>query len=285
MATQWMSRFQLHVTFGKQANKYLSAIQALRCHRFFAAHPLSTSKWGTGAWVSENYAFWARSIKFFLLLPALHQKRLESKYDNYRDDVRMLLRFGAAMQACIARLMSTKRVVPDMSRTIWLYMDTMVEMDRWLLNQPDPDEEDDEAVSGDAPPSAPVSDAASPESTDDGTGKKKQPNFVKPNSLTLLSAAESHLYHGPATLYYEGGWAGERKIQSVRPLLSIKRGNAEWQRISLLRLHQHETIKWLLESFEKDSDDQRSREMEGVLHRFKNFKELVDHAYRWRTFE
>ena len=37
--------------------------------------------------------------------------------------------------------------------------------------------------------------------------KKRQPNFVKSNSLVLLVAANTHSYHGPATLNWEEGLA------------------------------------------------------------------------------
>ena len=36
-------------------------------------------------------------------------------------------------------------------------------------------------------------------------GKKRQPNFVKSDSLKLLVAASTHSYHGPAMLNWEGG--------------------------------------------------------------------------------
>ena len=73
--------------------------------------------------------------------------------------------------------------------------------------------------------------------------KKRQPNFVKSNSLGLLVAANTHSYHGPAMLNWEGGWHGEHKIQQVKPLLHIKQSNADWQTIMLHRLYQHETIQ------------------------------------------
>ena len=34
--------------------------------------------------------------------------------------------------------------------------------------------------------------------------KKRQPNFVKSNSLGLLVVANTHSYHGPAMLNWEG---------------------------------------------------------------------------------
>ena len=97
--------------------------------------------------------------------------------------------------------------------------------------------------------------------------KKRQPNFVKSNSLGLLVAANTHSYHGPTTLNWEGGWHGERKIQQVKPLLHIKRSNVEWQTITLHRLYQHETIQRLLDDCmkEEQNENQTSRQMEGAL--------------------
>ena len=97
--------------------------------------------------------------------------------------------------------------------------------------------------------------------------KKRQPNFVKSNFLGLLVAANTHSYHGPATLNWEGVWHGERKIQQVKPLLHIKRSNSEWQTIMLYRLYQHKTIQRLLDDCvrEEQNENQTSREMEGAL--------------------
>ena len=97
--------------------------------------------------------------------------------------------------------------------------------------------------------------------------KKRLPNFVKSNSLGLLVGANTHSYHGPATLNWEGGWHGERKIQQVKPLLHIKRSNVEWQTITLRRLYQHETIQRLLDDCmkEEQNENQTSRQMKGAL--------------------
>ena len=75
------------------------------------------------------------------------------------------------------------------------------------------------------------------------------------------------LTHIPITLNWEGGWHGERKIQQVKPLLHIKRSNADWQTITLRRLYQHETIQRLLDDCmrEEQNANQPSREMEGAL--------------------
>ena len=97
--------------------------------------------------------------------------------------------------------------------------------------------------------------------------KKRQPNFVKSNSLGLLVVANTHSYHGPATLNWEEGWHGEHKIQQVKPLLHIKRSNADWQTITLRQLYQHETIQRLLDDCvkEEQNENQTSRQMEGAL--------------------
>ena len=51
----------------------------------------------------------------------------------------MIQRFISTTQACLCCLMSTKRIVPDLEETILLYMDTMVELDRWILCLPQDD--------------------------------------------------------------------------------------------------------------------------------------------------
>ena len=258
MASKWMTHYEVNATFGRQANIYLSAIQGLRASRFFPAHPLSTSSWGTGAWVSENYLFWARAMKFFFLLPALHRPRLFEKYPTYQKDLRMLLRFVSATQSCITSLMSSNRNVTNLDSIIHIYLDTMVELDRFFMqstgNNEQPGSQSSLAIRG---------------------RKKKMPNFVKANSLGILSAAEIHRKQGPAVLHWEGTWSGERKIQPVRPLLSVKRTNSDWQLISLRRLHQHETIEWLLSSME-GSKPSRNRDMDGVLKIFASFNDVED---------
>ena len=45
---------------------YLQAVRDLRANRYFAAHPFSTSSWGTGVRVSENYLFLGTSNEVLL---------------------------------------------------------------------------------------------------------------------------------------------------------------------------------------------------------------------------
>ena len=267
MIPKWMGCYEILATFGKQANIYLQAVRTLRANRYFAAHPFSTSSWGTGVWVSENYLFWGRVMKFFLILPALNQQRLTMKNEKYNKEIWMIKRFVSVTQACLSHIMSKERVVPDLQDIILLYMDAMVEIDGLLLNpqwnqdnnEYNNNESNDhimESLTGD-----------SDEQITTVTRKKRQPKFLKSNSLGLLVAANTHSYHGPATLNWEGGWHGERKIQQVKPLLHIKKTNVDWQTITLRRLYQHETIQRLLDDCMKDEQtkNETSRQMEGSL--------------------
>ena len=259
MVSKWLGRYEISATFGKQANMYLQAVRNLRANRYFAAHPFSTSSWGTGVWVSENYLFWGRVMKFFLILPALNQQRLITNNEKYIKEIRMIKRFVSITQACLCRIMSTERVVSDLHEIILLYMDAMVEVDGLLLNQEfnnnDNDDNHMDYITGN-----------SEDPMINAIRRKRSPNFVKSNSLGLLVAANTHSYHGPATLNWEGGWHGERKIQQVKPLLHIKRSNVDWQTITLRRLYQHETIQRLLDSCTKQEqhENQTSRQMEGA---------------------
>jgi hypothetical protein len=229
MTSTWNEANSLHATFGKQVNKYLTAIRKLRAVKYFNAHPLSKSTWGTGAWVSENYLFWARCSTFFYCVPAIQQSRNMTK-DAFQSDIRMLLRFSLASQAAMCRLMSLQAKIEDLDDVIKIYMSTMVEFDTWIINNSRKSKKT----------------GAQPPVGKGRKGKEKQPNWVKANSLGILDAAAAHEYFGPAQLYWEGGYAGERKIQDVRPLLSIKRSNADWETIALKRLYQYETIDWLM---------------------------------------
>ena len=289
MLSKMMSHFEIKATFGTQANIYLKEVQSLHCTRFFPAHPLSTSSWGTGAWVSENYFFFGRAIKFFFLLPAFQQERVINKHATYKDDIAILLRFVTATQAAFSRLMSKKRVEPDMQRVVSIYLDCMVEMDRWLLRIPE--EEDNPEGEEPAPTGAANTESSLPGSSIVTSGnasslsqrRKKNPNFVKSNSLGMLDATKSHLYFGPAQVNFEGGWTGEKKVQPIRPLMSLKRSNADWESISLRRIQQQETIQWLLGSLAIEKANKRSREMDGVLHYFKNKDVLRNHVAKSRV--
>ena len=97
--------------------------------------------------------------------------------------------------------------------------------------------------------------------------KKRQPNFVKSNSLGLLVAVNTYSYHVPATLNWERGWHGERKIQQVIPLLHIKGSNVDRQTITLCQLYQHETIQRLLDDSvkEEQNENKTNRQMVGAL--------------------
>ena len=252
MVSKWLGRYEILATFGKQANMYLQAVRNLRANRYFASYSFSTSSWGTGVWVSENYLFWGRAMKFFLILPALNQQCLIINNEKYNKEIWMIKRFVSGTQACLCHIMSTERVVSDLQEIILLYMNTMVEIDGLLLNPHwiQHDEEFNNNESDDHPMDYLTSNANEHITT--AVWKKRQPNFVKSNSLGLLVAANTHSYHGPAMLNWEGGWHGEHKMQQVKPLHHIKRSNVDWQTITLRRLYQHKTIKRLLDDCMKE---------------------------------
>ena len=134
MVSKWLGHYEILASFGKQANMYLHAGRNLRANRYFTAHPFSTNSWGTGVWVSENYLFWGRVMKFFLILPALNQQRLIINNEKYIKEIRMIMRFVSGTQACLCHIMSTERVVSDLQDMILLYLDAMVEIDGLLLH-------------------------------------------------------------------------------------------------------------------------------------------------------
>ena len=206
-------------------------------------------------------------MKFFLILPVLNQQRLIINNKKYIKEIRMIKRFVSATQACLCRIMSTERVVSDLQDIILIYLDAMVEIDGVLLNPlwMQDDEEFNNNDSDDHPMDYLTGNANEQITT--VIRKKRQPNFVKSNSLGLLVPDNTHSYHGPATLNWEGGWHGECKIQQVKPLLHIKRRNVDWQTITLRRLYQRETIQRLLDDCmkEEQSENQTSRQMEGAL--------------------
>ena len=267
MVSKWLGRYEILATFDKQANMYLQAVRNLRANRYFAAHPFSTSSWGTGVWVSENYLFWGRAMKFFLILRALNQQHLIMNNEKYIKEIQMIKRFVSVTQACLCCIMSTERVLADLQEIILLYMDAMVEMDGLLLN-PNWMQDNQEFNNNDSDDHhMDYMTGNSEEQITNAIRKKRSPNFVKSNSLGLLVAANTHSYHGPATLHWEGGWHGEHKIQQVKPLLHIKRSNVDWQTITLRRLYQHETIQRLLDDCMKQeqNENQTSRQMEGAV--------------------
>ena len=206
-------------------------------------------------------------MKFFLILPALNQQRLIMNNEKYIKEIQMIKRFVSVTQACSCHIMSTERLVVDLQEIILLYMIAIVEIDGLLLNpnwmqdseefnNNDNDDHNIDYMTGN-----------SDEQITNAIRKKRSPNFVKSNSLGFLVAANTHSYHGPATLNWEGGWHGERKIQQVKPLLHIKRSNLDWQTITLCRLYQHETIQRLLDDCMKQeqNENQTSRKMEGAV--------------------
>jgi hypothetical protein len=298
MRSKWMSENELLAKWGRQVNLVLRKVAPLRLQRF-AAHPLSTSSWGTGPWVSENYVFEMRCTKYLMTMPAINQCRKRRK-EPYETELRIVLRFVSASIACIGAIMGGTEVTSDRIRSLVpIYLDCMVEMDDLLTkhkmntgkrNQSAASNKDCEQweethnVNGEEQLSTgDVSDFSDHGSGPKGTlGKKKKkkgfgkgggkysPNFVKSNSLGMLAVAEAHDFLGPVPLNWEGGHSGERKIQTVKPELGIKRSNVAWQSIVLDRLYQREGIAWLLERFEQPGEATASRSITNLYRVFKN---------------
>jgi len=271
MTNKAVSEHNTMATFGKQANKHLRDVQALRCNCFFDAQPLSTSSWGTGVWVSENCVFWARTPNFFFALPAIsaHKKTGTNPFDA---DMRMLGRFASSGLAAIGRAMSDKRVVADMDQAIKTCLDSMVEVDRWMkeaaANPQDDAQTDDEEDEEEEPTVRAAQSANDHQPTTRKRKGKSQDkcNFCKSNSLGTLSAAKAHRCLGPAFLWWEGGWAGERKIQNAKPQLGIKRATADWRTLVLQCLWQRDMLSALMRQLDGTcEDDDSKREMEGML--------------------
>ena len=272
MVSKWLGSYEINATFGKQVNTILTAVQRLRCTKWFGAYPLSTSKWGTGGWVSENYMFWGRTLKYFHVLPSIQASRQMIRSETFPKEARMIMRFASSAQAAVSRIMSMDSEVGDMERMIKIYMDSMMEVDMWLINGSNIEEDNEVGLE-------------STTATGQNSGRKKQPNFTKANSLGILQAHGSHDFSGPATLYWEGGYAGERKIQGVKPLLGIKRGTADWQTITLRKLYQQDTKSWMLQTIaEKKGTRTTSRDMEGVLRIFRNLPDAEDAIARGHPF-
>jgi hypothetical protein len=82
--------------------------------------------------------------------------------------------------------------------------------------------------------------------------------------------ADAHEFFGPVSLNWEGGHSGERKIQSVKPELGIKRSTVAWQSIVLDRLYQSDGIAWLLDRFEKPGKFMQSRSITDLYRVFPN---------------
>lgn len=249
--------------FGKQANIYLDFVTKMRVSKFFAPHKLSPSTWGTGSWVSENYLFFARAQKFFITIPAITKCKLMLQSDiDFILEYRTILRFITAASASISQIMSSKAIVKDMDCFIKIYMDCMVEMDSNILKFTASETffwENDKEEGNDKP-----------------VKKKKNPNFVKGNSLGILAVARAHEHFGPLLLNWEGGYAGERKMQEVKPLLSIKRENADWEKITLRSHYQLETLTHLLDIMQPSDENESSRDNIGSIKIYGNKAKLVE---------
>ena len=172
-------------------------------------------------------------------------------------------------------------------------MDCMVEMDTEILkiiktnniyDDDDLENNDDDNDLNTTPIPPAISTPIPPAKTNkkrkkfDIDKQPKNPNFVKSNSLGILSVANFHKELGPLILNWEGGYSGEKKIQEVKPLLKIKRINVHWQRISLTKYYQSQAIDKIMNSTKQLISPSiiKSRENEGLLKIYINRKLAED---------
>ena len=82
-----------------------------------------------------------------------------------------------------------------------------------------------------------------------GSGRSNRPrfNYTKSISLGILAAADAHKRFGPAVLWYEGGFLGEKKIQQPKTKLVVKRRNVPWPKLVLKKMYADDTIQWIVE--------------------------------------
>ena len=191
----WMGSHETLATFGKQMNTYLTHVKMLRCTRYFSSQPLSTSSWGTGTWVSENYLFACRILKFVMLLPCFKSDRLHRRED-FALEYQQVSRFVCAANVAISWIMTNQKEIHRLPNVVKVFLDTMFEMDVLV--------------------------GSDGQSGSESVGSAKLSHVMKSNSLGLLFISEYHDDMGPACLHWEGGFEGERKIQQVKPALSIK---------------------------------------------------------------
>ena len=122
-------------------------------------------------------------MKFFLILPALNQQRLIINNEKYIKEIQMIKRFVSATQDCLCRIMSTERVVSDQHDIILLHLDAIVEIDHLFLT-PQWMPDDEEFIDNDNDDNT-MEDliVITNKPTTTTVRKKRQPNFVKSNSL------------------------------------------------------------------------------------------------------
>ena len=99
---------------------------------------------------------------------------------------------------------------------------------------------------------------------------------MKSNSLGLLAVADAHDYFGSASMNWEGGEEGERKIQQVKPHMGIRRKTAAWQKLALEKIYTSDTINWLVSRL-PITDGKETTTVQSSLYRaYKDEKDAKD---------
>ena len=260
--SKWLTINDLLARFGKQVNPMLINVRDLRMRRFHAL-PLSTSSWGTGPWVSENYVFWQRTWKYFFGYPIILDN---NKFDkpSLRIQLNVVKRFVASSHACISAIMTPSSEGSDrMRKLIPIYLDTMVEMDNMIRSSVQ------EKKMRQLEKEQGKSKSAKSAKVDKGK-QKLTATYAKSNSLGLLAVADAHDYFGSAAMNWEGGEEGERKIQQVKPLMGIRRKNAAWQKLALQKIYTSDSINWLIKRLPETKRNESSMRQSSLYRVYKD---------------
>ena len=255
-----LKKNKLDTEFSNQCDSLLLKISNLRLRRFNAQQFSSDN--GTGAWVSENYLFFARCFKYFYSLPVLRNVSQE----KMKVQIACIKRLSNSVTAVLSRLMSKENYIHDLDDHIKLYMDCMVEMDciasfeKHALSP----FHDDNIIN---------------KSKQNGTGNDnsfdKKANFVKSNSLGILATAKAHGYFGPAVMYWEGGIEGERKIQEAKPVVTKKRDTNDWKMLSLQSLQLQSCLSCLTDRHIKTKKSEKYKELSHIYKSEKKLDSLI----------
>ena len=186
MIRSLLKHHKLESEFSNQCNDVLYKVSKLHLRRFNAQQFSADN--GTGTWVSENYLFFSRSVKYFYSIPAL-RNMAKPKCQVAKKCIQKLSNSCAAV---LSRLMSEERSIPNLNHYVKLYMDCMVEMDCLLSCQNNPlsplnQNEENKSILTDDDESE-HSDASQ---TSLNNLFSKKANYVKSNSLGILGTVAS----------------------------------------------------------------------------------------------
>ena len=290
--SKWLSCYELLTKFGRQANEVLEFVRRMRMTRF-AAYPLSKSTTGTGAYVSENYLFLQRVLKFLFTLPGIHQCNKKDSSEFQRES-KILQRFVMASCACISSIMTKERGSERIRKLVPIYLDCMAEMDDLLLvvrrrtGKSNPSSLDIDALTEieQFEATAMVEHSNRDENKTNkkarkSAGKKDTAYVVRSNSLGMLHVADAHDFFGPAILTWEGDDGGEKGVQTVKQNHTTRRCNVRWEKLTMQTIYTNNTLEWLHDRITSNEETIRfhraKRYADGLFRVFKSVEDCQHH--------